>query len=228
MDELNCIFVFPSESELAANDSTSFNLRLNTFEDESDEFQSPCGSTTFIKCLDGSDFIFCLDGPSINNKTSVAQNITPSVTVRDCPKNCPVAEANQNPSYDSEIPLIHNISSSTSCRVPPAVTRSFTFKVKSPTYSTAQHSANESTFVYAFANIFSYTTTNCNSSQTAQMASDTLKVAPMNEADESLGPGVSPQTDANQSTLPPLLTPQCNGSQHMSMHGWSGALPNGS
>ena len=66
---------------------------------------------------------------------------------------------------------------------------------------------------------------NRNSSQTALLASDTLKVAPMNEADESLGPGVSPQTDANQSTLPPLLTPLCNGSKIVSTRGmvWSPA-----
>ena len=48
----------------------------------------------------------------------------------------------------------------------------------------------------------------------------------MNEADESFGSGVSPQTDAILSTLPPLLTLQCNGSMNMSMRGWSGALPN--
>ena len=89
----------------------------------------------------------------------------------------------------------------------------------------AQHSADESTFVYASANI-STCTKNSHSSQTAQLASDTLKVAPMNEADEFFDPDVSPQTDENQSTLPPLLTPLCNGSQNMSMRGWSGALPN--
>ena len=66
---------------------------------------------------------------------------------------------------------------------------------------------------------------NSNSSQTAQSASDTLKAAPTNEADESLDPGVSPQTDAYLSTLPPLLTPLCNGSKIVSTRGWSGALP---
>ena len=78
MGELNCIFSSQSESELAANDSTSFNLRLNTFEDENDEFISPCGSTTFIKSLDGSnDNIISLDGSSISDATSVAQNLVP-------------------------------------------------------------------------------------------------------------------------------------------------------
>ena len=124
------------------------------------------------------------------------------------------SEANKNPSQSSAIPFLHNISSSTSCRVPPDVTRSSTFMVKSPTYSTAPYSADESTFVYASANIFSYTK-NSHSSQTAHLASDTLKVAPRNESDVSLDPSVFPQTDANQSTLPPLLTPLCNGSQNM-------------
>ena len=47
----------------------------------------------------------------------------------------------------------------------------------------------------------------------------------MNEADESLGPSISPQTNSISSTLPPLLTPLCNGGKNMSMRGWSEALP---
>ena len=47
----------------------------------------------------------------------------------------------------------------------------------------------------------------------------------MNEADVSLDPSVSPQTNSNLPTLPPLLTPSCNGSNIVSMRGWSGALP---
>ena len=94
----------------------------------------------------------------------------------------------------------------------------------------------------ASANTSNYTKINCNSSQTARSASDTLKVAPTNEADKSLDPGVSPQTMNlvqkaesakyvacvpmdGSSTLSPLLTPLCNGSQDVSMRGWSGALP---
>ena len=38
MDELNCIFLSHSESELAANDSTSVNFRLNTDKNENDDF----------------------------------------------------------------------------------------------------------------------------------------------------------------------------------------------
>ena len=35
----------------------------------------------------------------------------------------------------------------------------------------------------------------------------------------------TPQTNSISSTLPPLLTPQCNGSKDVSTRGWSGALP---
>ena len=107
------------------------------------------------------------------------------------------------------------------CFVPLDETRSATSEVKSHTKNTAQHSA----MIDASANNFSYTTINCNSGQTARSASDTLKVAPTNKADESLDPCISPQTDANLSTRPPLLTPLCNGSKIVSTLGWSGALP---
>ena len=73
--------------------------------------------------------------------------------------------------------------------------------------------------INASANQSTYTMINSKSSETARTASDTLKVAPTNEADESLDPGVSPQTDANLSTLLPLLTPPCNGSKIMSTRG---------
>ena len=76
-----------------------------------------------------------------------------------------------------------------------------------------------------FRNKSTYTTINSHSSQTAQSASDTLKVAPTNEAEESLDPSVSPQTNSISPTLPPLLTPSCNGSKIVSTRGWSGALP---
>ena len=154
-DDSNYIFSSPWGTELAAKESTSFVLHLNTFEDEEDDFSRPCGSTTFNESLDGSnDFTISRDGSSISDKTSAAQNITPGCNYSELSQELPISEANKNPSYDSEIPILHHISSSTSCRVPPDVTRFSTFMVKSTTYSTAPHSADESTFVYASAQQF--------------------------------------------------------------------------
>ena len=56
------------------------------------------------------------------------------------------------------------------------------------------------------------------------MASDTLKVAPMNEDDDYSDPSITPQMNLHSSTLPPLSTASIS-KMNMSMRGWSGALP---
>ena len=78
INDSNYIFSSQSESELAAKESTPFILRLNTFEDEDDDYTSPCGLTTFNVSRDSSnDFTLSLDGSNISDATSVAQNLTP-------------------------------------------------------------------------------------------------------------------------------------------------------
>ena len=123
INDSNYIFSSQSESELATKDSTPFILRLNTFEDETDEFTSPCGLTTLNTSLNGSNnFIIGLDGSNINDATSAAQNLTPMCKSSELLDKLSVSEPIKNPSNGSEIPILHHISSSTSCRVPPDVT----------------------------------------------------------------------------------------------------------
>ena len=163
-------------------------LHLNTFEDENDDFEIPCGLTTFNKSMDGSnDFYISLDGSNISDKTSAAPSASPWCSHSQLLEELSVSEAIKNPSNDSEIPFLHNTSYSTSYFVPPDETRSSTSKVKSPTYSIAQNSAmiDAHAEINASAQQSCYTTIATNSSQTAQLVSDTLEVAPMNEADES-------------------------------------------
>ena len=111
-DYSNYIFSSQSESELAANNSTSCIFHPNTFEDENDDFLSLCGSTTFTKSLDVSkDFTTSRNGSNISDKTSAAQNLTPMCNGSELLEELPISEANQNPSNGSEIPLLHDISS---------------------------------------------------------------------------------------------------------------------
>ena len=73
-----------------------------------------------------------------------------------------------------------------SCFVPLDLTRSTASKGKSPPYSNAQHSAmiNAHAEIKASAQKSCYTTIATDSNQTVYLASDTLEVAPENEANE--------------------------------------------
>ena len=68
-----------------------------------------------------------------------------------------------------------------------------------------------------------YTTIATNSSQTAQLVSDTLEVAPMNEADEYDDQRITPRMNLFPSTLPPLSTASIS-NKNMSIRWWSGAM----
>ena len=88
-DELNCIFSPYSDSTLVSNKSTPFILNLNTFEDDTDDIESPCGLTTFNESLDGSsEFYISLNDPSISDTTSPLRILHQCVTIWNCQKNC--------------------------------------------------------------------------------------------------------------------------------------------